>query len=180
MTSNLNKQKTAVNAWIFFIFFVKKITLKSEQKSEIYLVSKPLNSFWKGLSLFIRHGLKKSSIMKCLINQNFKNLKSIGNCTRTVSSLSPLGSAFNSRPQKSSFFPRQSWTGHSQEKTGLFQFPELTRPEGFHDLKVQCAQKSQELVKEACSAPHSQRKRIGNAQHRHLIWFWIFQGKFKQ
>ena len=78
---------------------------------------------------------------------------------RSVSSLSPLGSAFNSRPQKSSFFPRQTWNSNCSEKTGLFQFPELTKPEGFLDLKVECGRKSQELVDEACSHPR-ERKRI--------------------
>ena len=78
---------------------------------------------------------------------------------RSVSSLSPLGSAFNSRPQKSSFFPRQSWV-NSSEKTGLFQFPELARgPTGFVDLKNECAKRSQELVNEACARP-PQRTRI--------------------
>lgn len=80
--------------------------------------------------------------------------------SRSVSSLTPLGAAFNSKPQKSSFFPRERWSRSSNARsTGLFQFPELTSPNGFHDLEQSCAIRSQELVEEACSPP-SARTRI--------------------
>ena len=78
---------------------------------------------------------------------------------RSVSSLTPLGSAFNSKPQKSSFFPRDRWTKSYGESTGLFQFPELKSPEGFAELQQACTIRSQELVSEACS-PFPERKRI--------------------
>ena len=79
--------------------------------------------------------------------------------SRSVSSLTPLGSAFNSKPAKSSFFPRDRWMKSYGKSTGLFQFPELTEPEGFKDLKQTCTSRSQELVTEACS-PFPDRKRI--------------------
>lgn len=81
------------------------------------------------------------------------------NGSRSVSSLTPLGSAFNSKPHKSSFFPRDRWIRPYGESTGLFQFPELTSSEGFKDLKQACASRSQELVTEA-SLPVQDRKRI--------------------
>lgn len=77
-----------------------------------------------------------------------------------MSSLSPLGAAFNSRPQKSAFFPtniREGWKGHIN--AGLFQIPELTKPEGFEELTVNCALKSHQLVVEACARP-PERNRI--------------------
>ena len=78
---------------------------------------------------------------------------------RYVSSLTPLGSAFNSRPQKSTFYPSK-WTNKITAKsTGLFQFPELVSANGFEELKQSCAKRSQELVQEACSNP-PQRNRI--------------------
>ena len=81
------------------------------------------------------------------------------NGIRSVSSLTPLGSAFNSKPQKSSFFPRDRWTKSYGQSTGLFQFPELKSPEGFAELQQACTSRSQELVSEACS-PFPERKRI--------------------
>ena len=81
------------------------------------------------------------------------------NGSRSVSSLTPLGSAFNAKPYKSSFFPRDRWIRPYGESTGLFQFPELTSSEGFKDLKQACASRSQELVTEA-RLPVQDRKRI--------------------
>ncbi len=78
---------------------------------------------------------------------------------RAVSSLTPLGSAFNSKPQKSSFFPRDRWTKPHEKRTGLFQYPALTSPAGFRELEEDCAIRSKELVLEACNAPE-ERKRI--------------------
>ena len=81
----------------------------------------------------------------------FTRLKKFQN--RHVSSLSPLGTAFNSKPQKSSYIPNQfkSWTSYEND-LGLFQIQGLTRPEGFANLELECAQRCQELVEEACSS----------------------------
>ena len=81
----------------------------------------------------------------------FTHLKKFQN--RHVSSLSPLGTAFNSKPQKSSYIPNQfkSWTSYEND-LGLFQIQGLTRPEGFANLELECAQRCQELVDEACSS----------------------------
>ena len=83
----------------------------------------------------------------------FTHLKKFQN--RHVSSLSPLGTAFNSKPQKSSYIPNQfakSWTSYNENELGLFQIQGLTRPEGFANLELECAQRCQELVEEACSS----------------------------
>ena len=77
---------------------------------------------------------------------------------RQVSSLTSLGTAFNSNPQKLSFFPSK-WLGKAKTaQTGLFQFPELDTPSGFELLKSKCAARSQELVDEACSHPPSRTR----------------------
>ena len=85
----------------------------------------------------------------------FKYLKKFQN--RHVSSLSPLGTAFNSKPQKSKvkYIPDQfakSWKSYNENDLGLFQIQGLTRPEGFANLELECAQRCQELVEEACSS----------------------------
>ena len=90
--------------------------------------------------------------MQCSVRH--AKLLQLWQSSRSVSSLTPLGAAFNSKPQKSYFFPRDKWpnrNGVGKKKTGLFQFPELDSPNGFEQLKLLCADRSQQLVTEACS-----------------------------
>ncbi len=76
---------------------------------------------------------------------------------RQVSSLSPLGTAFNSKSQRSTFFQKPVL---SKEKSrGLFGIPELVGPEGFRDMRLQCASRTKDLVAEACGNP-PERKRL--------------------
>jgi intermediate peptidase len=100
--------------------------------------------------------------MHCLRCQRFL-FRSTFQGRRRVSSLTPLGAAFNSRPQKSAFFPnnlKDSWKCQSSAKpTGLFGIEQLTRPEGFDELKLECAHRSHALLNEACSSP-PERQRI--------------------
>ena len=81
------------------------------------------------------------------------NLKKIQ--VRYVSSLSPLGTAFNSRPLKSTFLPNHFGDGwkfqKNNQQTGLFQIPGLTSPRGFEELEVECSRRCQLLVEEAVS-----------------------------
>ena len=63
---------------------------------------------------------------------------------RAVSSLGPLGSAFNTKPN----FGRLPW---SRPATGLFGVEELTTGDGFHSIKERCIRNSLKLVEEACS-----------------------------
>ncbi len=69
---------------------------------------------------------------------------------RYVSSLGPLGSAFNAKPSLSRQLP---W---SRPATGLFNVPELTSGEGFYTIKERCVQNSGKLVEEACSPLRSE------------------------
>jgi len=64
---------------------------------------------------------------------------------RFVSSLGPLGSAFNAKPN----LVRQ--LGWSRPATGLFNVEELTSGEGFYTIKERCVKNSLKLVEEACS-----------------------------
>ena len=78
----------------------------------------------------------------------FKYLKKFQN--RHVSSLSPLGTAFNCKPQKSKvkYIPDQfakSWKSYNENDLGLFQIQGLTRPEGFANLELECAQRCQDV-----------------------------------
>jgi hypothetical protein len=69
---------------------------------------------------------------------------------RSVSSLGPLGSAFNAKPSLSRQLP---W---SRPATGLFNVPELTSGEGFYTIKERCVENSGKLVEEACSPLRSE------------------------
>jgi hypothetical protein len=63
---------------------------------------------------------------------------------RGVSSLGPLGSAFNSRTN----IGRLPW---NRPATGLFGVEELKTGEGFYTIKDRCLHNSLKLVEEACS-----------------------------
>lgn len=84
---------------------------------------------------------------------------------RHVSSLSPLGTAFNSKPQKTSFIPNQIrdvWKSKEQKQKdiGLFQIPGLTRPEAFQELEEECERRCHSLVEEACTSEADGRRRL--------------------
>lgn len=73
--------------------------------------------------------------------------------------MTPLGAAFNSRPSSKLNLMGGEKNCVSNESTGLFGFPELTRPEGFEILQRRCIQNSESLIEEACQDP-SKRTRI--------------------
>ena len=82
-----------------------------------------------------------------------------GHLKRFVSSfLSPLGSAFNTRNSGL----KLSLLGGTKSKTlptGLFGLPELTQPEGFGEIQIDCLRTCDNLVQDATSNS-GQRKRI--------------------
>ncbi|KAM4860254.1 mitochondrial intermediate peptidase [Thomomys bottae] len=70
-----------------------------------------------------------------------------GSPTRRVStSWSPVGAAFNARPEGR----RLDLFG---ERRGLFGVPELNAPEGFHIAQEEALRKADSLVERACSTP---------------------------
>lgn len=71
---------------------------------------------------------------------------------RNVSTLSPLATAFNSRPSRRSNFILPN-------EVGLFGLKELTHPEGFHAMKEQAISDTHRLVKESCD-PNRSRKMV--------------------
>ncbi|KAL6067271.1 hypothetical protein STEG23_006109 [Scotinomys teguina] len=73
-------------------------------------------------------------------------LRSGGRARGVSTSWSPVGAAFNVKPQG------RSWDLLG-ERRGLFGVPELSTPEGFRVAQKEALRKSEQLVEQACSTP---------------------------
>ncbi|XP_055473325.1 mitochondrial intermediate peptidase [Psammomys obesus] len=69
-----------------------------------------------------------------------------GHVRRVSTSWSPVGAAFNVKPQS------RQWDLF-EERRGLFGVPELSTPEGFHVAQEEALRKTEWLVEQACSTP---------------------------
>ena len=74
--------------------------------------------------------------------------------SRSVTTLSPLATAFNTRPNR-----RLTLTSALQRDAGLFGLPQLRQPEGFYTMKDQAIRDTQRLVQETCD-PYRTRKMV--------------------
>ncbi|XP_028726195.1 mitochondrial intermediate peptidase [Peromyscus leucopus] len=73
-------------------------------------------------------------------------LRSWGRARGVSTSWSPVGAAFNVKPQG------RLWDLLG-ERRGLFGVPELSSPEGFHVAQKEALRKTEQLVERACSTP---------------------------
>nr|CAG4651659.1 EOG090X02LQ [Triops cancriformis] len=94
--------------------------------------------------------LKTCQLILCESFLDIKRPQIIGK--RFVSSyLTPLASAFNTRPSRRLTFNLM------KESTGLFGLPELRQPEGFYLLKENAIADTERLVAECCSANRTRK-----------------------
>ncbi|KAK3926696.1 Mitochondrial intermediate peptidase [Frankliniella fusca] len=92
--------------------------------------------------------------MQCAASKVLRKISCFGHLFlhRHVSTLSPLATAFNSRPNR-----RLNLT--LQKDVGLFGLDQLRQPDGFQEMKEQAIADTHRLVQETCD-PHRTRKMV--------------------